>query len=124
MRWSGSLRVTYAVVPITPNNGIAADQTVVEWPCLLAVCVPRAEMSRCTSGSMVKEGYYFGLPPLVLGGAGFLLHWYAAAVVLVLLAAFVFSFFRDPESVIPPEPGAVWAPGDGRRVLVTHEEDQ
>src|SRR6266404_1908665 len=43
MRWSGSLRVSYAVVPITPNNGIAADQTVVEWPCLLAVCTPRAE---------------------------------------------------------------------------------
>ena len=123
MRWSGSLRVSYAVVPITPNNGIAADQTVVEWPCLLAVCVPRAEMSRCTSESMVKEGYYFGVPPLVLGGVSFLLHWYAAAVVLVLLAAFVFSFFRDPERVIPTEPGAVVSPGDGRVVVVTDEEN-
>jgi phosphatidylserine decarboxylase len=123
MRWSGSLRVSYAVVPITLNNGIAADETVVEWPCLLAVCVPRAEIRRYTSGSMVKEGYYFGVPLLVLGGVGFLLHWYAAAVVLVLLAAFVFSFFRDPERVIPAEPGAVVSPGDGRVVVVTDEEN-
>ena len=72
---------------------------------------------------MVKEGYYFGVPPLVLGGVSFLLHWYAAAVVLVLLAAFVFSFFRDPERVIPTEPGAVVSPGDGRVVVVTDEEN-
>jgi phosphatidylserine decarboxylase len=72
---------------------------------------------------MVKEGYYFGVPPLVLGGVSFLLHWYVAAIVLVLLAAFVFSFFRDPERVIPTEPGAVVSPGDGRVVVVTDEEN-
>src|SRR6267154_144810 len=71
---------------------------------------------------MVKEGYYFGVPPLALGGVSFLLHWYVAAVVLVLLALFVFSFFRDPERVIPAEPGAVVSPGDGRVVVVTDEE--
>ena len=72
--------------------------------------------------SMVKEGYYFGVPLLVLGGIFFLLHWNATAVVLVLLALFVFSFFRDPERVIPAEPGAVVSPGDGRVVVVTDEE--
>jgi len=72
---------------------------------------------------MVKEGYYFGLPPLVLGGVSFLLHWHVAAAVLVLVAAFVFSFFRDPERVIPTEPGAVVSPGDGRVVVVTEEEN-
>jgi phosphatidylserine decarboxylase len=123
MRWSGSLRVSYAVVPITPNNGDVADETVVEWPCLLAVCVPRAEIRRCTSGSMVKEGYYFGVPPLALGGVSFSLHWYVAAAVLVLFAAFVFSFFRDPDRIIPMEPGAVVSPGDGRVVVVTDEEN-
>jgi len=71
---------------------------------------------------MVKEGYYFGVPLLVLGGVFFLLHWNAAAVVLVLLALFVFSFFRDPERVIPAETGAVVSPGDGRVVVVTEEE--
>jgi phosphatidylserine decarboxylase len=73
--------------------------------------------------SMVKEGYYFGLPLLVLGGASYLLQWNAAAVVLVLLALFVFSFFRDPERVIPVEAGAVVSPGDGRVVVVTDEEN-
>src|SRR3989441_3276445 len=72
---------------------------------------------------MVKEGYYFGVPPLALGGVSFLLHWYVAAAVLVLFAAFVFSFFRDPERMIPTEPGAVVSPGDGRVVVVTDEEN-
>src|SRR5216684_216250 len=46
----------------------------------------------------------------------------AAAVAAVLLALFVFSFFRNPERVIPSEPGAVVSPGDGRVVVVTEEE--
>ncbi len=90
---------------------------------LLAAGMPCAEILRSTPGSMVKEGYYFGVPPLVLGGVSFLLHWYLAAIALVLLAAFVFSFFRDPERVIPTEPGAVVSPGDGRVVVVTDEEN-
>jgi phosphatidylserine decarboxylase len=72
---------------------------------------------------MVKEGYYFGLPPLAAGGVCFLLHWYVAAGVLLFLAAFVFSFFRDPERVIAAEPGAVVSPADGRVVVVTDEEN-
>lgn len=72
---------------------------------------------------MVKEGYYFGVPPLVLGGVSYLLHWTVAAAVLVLLALFVFSFFRDPERLIPAEPGAVVSPGDGRVVVVAEEEN-
>jgi len=70
---------------------------------------------------MVKEGYYFGLPLLVLGGVAYLLQWTIAAVVLVCLALFVFSFFRDPERVIPQEAGAVVSPADGRVVVVTEE---
>jgi phosphatidylserine decarboxylase len=72
---------------------------------------------------MVKEGYYFGVPPLVLGGVSFFLHYYIAAAFLVFLALFIFSFFRDPERVIPVEPGAVVSPGDGRVVVVTDEEN-
>jgi len=72
---------------------------------------------------MVKEGYYFGLPPLLAGGAGFLLHWYLTAAVLVFLALFVFSFFRDPDRVIPVEPGAIVSPADGRVVVVTEEKN-
>lgn len=72
---------------------------------------------------MVREGYYFGLPPLLAGGASFLLHWYLVAALLVFLALFVFSFFRDPDRVIPVEPGAIVSPADGRVVVVTEEEN-
>jgi phosphatidylserine decarboxylase len=72
---------------------------------------------------MVKEGYYFGLPPLALGVAAFFLHWIPAAVILVLLAAFVFYFFRDPDRTIPSEPGALVSPADGRIVVITEEEN-
>jgi phosphatidylserine decarboxylase len=71
---------------------------------------------------MVKEGYSFGLPPLILGGLSLLLHWYVTATVLVLLALFVFSFFRNPQRQIPAEPGTVVSPADGRVVVVTEEE--
>jgi phosphatidylserine decarboxylase len=70
---------------------------------------------------MVKEGYYFGLPPLVLGLGAFLAHWVVVAVILVALALFVFYFFRDPERAIPTEPGAVVSPADGRIVVITDE---
>jgi phosphatidylserine decarboxylase len=81
------------------------------------------EILRCRSGSMVKEGYYFGLPPLALGGVAFLAHWPLAGSALLCLAAFVFTFFRDPERTIPSEAGAVVSPADGRVVVVTEEEN-
>lgn len=71
---------------------------------------------------MVKEGYFFGLPLLLLGGAAYLYQWTPAAIALVCLALFVFSFFRDPERTIPAEAGAVVSPADGRVVVVTDEE--
>jgi phosphatidylserine decarboxylase len=71
---------------------------------------------------MVKEGYYFGAPPLLLAGVALLLHWIIAGVVLLLLAAFVFYFFRDPERAIPSEPGVIVSPADGRVVVVTDED--
>ena len=72
---------------------------------------------------MVKEGYYFGVPPLLLGGGAILAHWTITGVALVCLALFVFSFFRDPERVIPAEAGSVVSPADGRVVVVTDEEN-
>lgn len=70
---------------------------------------------------MVKEGYYFGVPLLLLGVAAFLAQWTLAATLLLCLAASIFYFFRDPERVIPSDPGAVVSPADGRVVVVTDE---
>jgi len=75
---------------------------------------------------MVKEGYWFGLPPLAVGvlllamraplaGAG--------GVVLIFLALFVFYFFRNPNRNIPMEPGVVVSPADGRVVVVKDEDN-
>jgi len=81
-----------------------------------------SESVRSIRGRMVKEGYSLGLPLLALGGVAFLFRWNFLATLLVFLALFVFSFFRDPERVIPADPGAVVSPADGRVVVVTEEE--
>ena len=71
---------------------------------------------------MVKEGYYFGLPPVALGAAALFMRWTIAGAILLFLAAFIFYFFRDPDRSITAEPGAIVAPADGRIVVVTDEE--
>lgn len=78
---------------------------------------------------MVKEGYYFGLPLLILGALGaFWREWGLlgpiAGAILVFLAAFTFYFFRNPERIIPQEPGLVVSPADGRVVVVKDEENE
>ncbi len=72
---------------------------------------------------MVKEGYYFGLPPLFFGGITLALHWWITATILIALALFCFSFFRDPERAVPADPDAVVSPADGRVVVITPEEN-
>ena len=71
---------------------------------------------------MVKEGYYFGLPPLLLGGIAFAAGWALPGILLACLAAFIFYFFRDPDRIIPSDPNAVVSPADGRILVVTDEE--
>jgi len=75
---------------------------------------------------MVKEGYWFGLPPLVIGLVLLAMHapWgLLAGGVLVFLALFVFYFFRNPDRKIPMEAGVVVSPADGRVVVVKDEEN-
>jgi phosphatidylserine decarboxylase len=74
---------------------------------------------------MVREGYYFGLPPILLGVIAFASGWrwgILAGCVLLAVGLFVFYFFRDPERTIPPGPGLVVSPADGRVVVVKEEE--
>jgi phosphatidylserine decarboxylase len=72
---------------------------------------------------MVREGYYFGVPLLLLGGLMIVFHWWAFGILLVAFAFFCFSFFRDPERLVPTDPDAIVSPADGRVVVVTNEEN-
>lgn len=70
---------------------------------------------------MVKEGFIFSAPPLLLGVAALGLGWNWAAGVLLFLGAFVLYFFRDPKRVAPAEADAVVSPADGRVVEIADE---
>jgi phosphatidylserine decarboxylase len=75
---------------------------------------------------MVREGYYFGVPPLIAGILALALRsptGYVVGSVLVFIGLFVFSFFRNPDRVIPAGPGIVVSPADGRVVIVKDEEN-
>jgi phosphatidylserine decarboxylase len=75
---------------------------------------------------MVKEGYWFGLPLLSIGGVLLAFRTpfgLTVGAVLVFFALFVFYFFRNPDRKIPMEPGVVVSPADGRVVVVKDEEN-
>lgn len=67
---------------------------------------------------IASEGWPLILP--LFAGAGFflILQWRAAAACVLALALFVTWFFRDPERVIPRDPGAIVSPADGRVIEV------
>jgi phosphatidylserine decarboxylase len=71
---------------------------------------------------MVKDGYSFAAPPLLLGVIVLLIHWYFAGAVLLLLGLFVVYFFRDPERTPPADPNEIVSPADGRVMEVVKED--
>lgn len=63
---------------------------------------------------MVRDGYYYGG---VMLAAAVLVGWLTSpawAVIPIILAAFFLWFFRDPNRIIPSDPGAVVSPADGK----------
>jgi phosphatidylserine decarboxylase len=70
---------------------------------------------------MVKDGYRFAAPPLLLGIIGVVLHWNWVGGILIFLGLFVVFFFRDPERTPPPDPNLIVSPADGRVVGIVEE---
>jgi phosphatidylserine decarboxylase len=77
---------------------------------------------------MVKEGYWYGLPLLLIAG-GLIGIWLrlrtsgllVLAILFLILAFLVLNFFRDPEREIPTDPHAIVSPADGRVVQFAEE---
>jgi phosphatidylserine decarboxylase len=71
---------------------------------------------------MVKDGIYYGLGMFV---AAVILGYFTVpwlAIVPLLLGAFFLWFFRDPERVVPSEPGLVISPADGKITSVAQTQ--
>lgn len=78
---------------------------------------------------MVKDGYWYGLPLVLIAGGllGFWLYhrtFYLLFLTLLfaLLSFLVLNFFRDPDRRVPAEPHAIISPADGLVVQLTDEE--
>jgi phosphatidylserine decarboxylase len=70
---------------------------------------------------MVKEGYAYGLPLLLVAGGLMGLKVYWVSLIFLVLAIFVLNFFRDPERAIPADPQAIISPADGHIVQIQDE---
>jgi phosphatidylserine decarboxylase len=78
---------------------------------------------------MVKDGYWYGLPLIVIsaGLAGFWLHDRTPYLLILfilfsVLTLLILNFFRDPDRITPIEPDAIISPADGVIVQVEEEE--
>jgi phosphatidylserine decarboxylase len=67
---------------------------------------------------IVKDAYRFLVPLLAAAAGSYFLGLYAATIFVLLLAAFVAFFFRNPNRQIPEDPRVIVSPADGRVVKV------
>lgn len=67
---------------------------------------------------MVRDGIPWVAVPLALAIIPMLFGLWWIAIALILIAAFMAFFFRDPRRTIPSEAGVIVAPADGRVTLV------
>src|SRR5207237_5163528 len=64
------------------------------------------------------EGWIFIIPVVILGGAAFLIGWWVAGAVLLLLFLFLLNFFRDPHRAGSERHVDVLSPADGTIVQI------
>jgi phosphatidylserine decarboxylase len=64
------------------------------------------------------EGWLFIIPVVIVTAAALLIEWYVAAIVLGLLALFLFNFFRDPHRAGSQRHVDVLSPADGTVVQI------
>ncbi|HEV8660014.1 MAG TPA: phosphatidylserine decarboxylase family protein [Thermoanaerobaculia bacterium] len=64
------------------------------------------------------EGWLFIIPVVILAALALLLQWYAAAIVLSAIAAFLLNFFRDPHRIGSEHHVDVLSPADGTVVQI------
>jgi phosphatidylserine decarboxylase len=67
---------------------------------------------------IVKDAYRFLVPLLAATALAFGLRFYWVAILVLLLAAFVAFFFRNPRREVPSDPRVIVSPADGRVVKV------
>ena len=67
---------------------------------------------------MVRDAFQFLIPLAAAAGTCLWLGWLAPGVVVLLLAAFVAFFFRDPQRRVPPDAAIIVAPADGKVVRI------
>ena len=65
-----------------------------------------------------RDGLVFILPTLAVSGLFFLLRFPVSGTIVLLLAAFIVYFFRDPEREIPAGERIILAPADGKIVAI------
>ena len=74
------------------------------------------------TGILAPDAYWFAIPLALLGGFCWGAGYAAAALAVWALAAFVVSFFRNPEREIPAGDSVVVSPADGRVIDVAEIE--
>jgi len=79
-------------------------------------------MKRRNNYPLADDGWKFFLPVLVIGILCLLI-FPIAGFLLLVLAAFLAFFFRNPIRIIPSEPDLFVAPADGKVLAVQKKED-
>ena len=72
---------------------------------------------------MVRDGYMFVLPLIILTGLSVFLHQPVITVIILVLTMFTAFFFRNPHRRIPDGENLIVSPADGKVVKISKDEN-